>query len=90
MRRISTIVQTLLALILLLYAGDWGMLHIRASRGTAYKTFQVEQYLSTPLKGNKAEYDYMGTQPQQCARSLFPQSGYVPCWWLARHTTRWE
>jgi hypothetical protein len=51
---------------------------------------QVDQYLETPLKGNKAEYDYMGTQPETCSRSLFPQAGNPPCWWLARHTSRWQ
>ncbi len=90
MRRVGTAVQALLAVVLVVYAADWGQFHLRASRGTAYSTYQVELYLSTPLKGNKAEYDYMGTQPQRCARSLFPQAGYVPCWWLARHTTRWQ
>jgi hypothetical protein len=80
----------LLAALLLLFAGDWSLLHYRISRGTAFKTMQVDQYLETPLKGNKAEYDYMGTQPETCSRSLFPQAGNPPCWWLARHTSRWQ
>jgi hypothetical protein len=90
MRRLGTIVQALLALILVLYAGDYAVYRYRASHGTAFKTLQVDQYLSTPLKGNKAEYDYMGTQAETCSRSLFPQAGDPPCWWLARHTSRWE
>ncbi len=90
MRRLGTIVQVLLAALLLLFAGDWSLLHYRISRGTAFKTMQVDQYLETPLKGNKAEYDYMGTQPETCSRSLFPQAGNPPCWWLARHTSRWQ
>jgi hypothetical protein len=90
MKRLGTMVQVLLAAILLLYAGDWAVLRYRAAHGTAFKTLQVEQYLATPLKGNKAEYDYMGTVAETCSRSLFPQAGNPPCWWLSRHTTRWQ
>jgi hypothetical protein len=90
MRRVGTIVQVLLASILLLDAIDWAVLHIRMARGTAFQTVQINQYLATPLKGNKAEYDYMGTQQETCSRSLFPQADNSPCWWLSRHTTRWQ
>jgi len=90
MKTIGTAMQVLLATILVLYACDWAQLHYRAAHGGGYRTMQVEQYLATPLKGNKAEYDYMGTQPESCASSLFPQSGDAPCWWLKRHLQHWE
>jgi hypothetical protein len=51
---------------------------------------QVNQLLATPLKGNKVEYDLMGTVPVTCSRSLFPQQGNPACWWLKRHTSQWE
>jgi hypothetical protein len=85
--------QVLLALAVLLalvYAGDWTILRIRQSRGTAYSSVQVNQFLASPLKGNKVEYDWMGTVEQQCSRSLFPQAGNPACWWLKRHATQWE
>jgi hypothetical protein len=89
-KRVGLIVQIVLASILLLYACDWAALRVRVSHGTAFRTLQIDQYLATPLKGNKAEYDYMGAQPETCSRSLFPQSGSPPCWWLAKHTSHWE
>lgn len=72
-----------------LYLLDWGALRVRIARGHGYDTVDVDQYLSTPLKGNKAEYDYMGSQPVSCVRSLFPH-GETPCWWLHRHPAKWE
>jgi hypothetical protein len=80
----------LIALVGLVYAGDWAVLTVRVSHGTAFRQVQVTQFLATQLKGNKTEYDLMGTFPQTCSRSLFPQKGNLPCWWLQRHTSQWE
>ena len=90
MKRILWVaVRTLLVCFIALYLVDWAVLGVRISRGTGYSTVQVNEYLSTPLKGNKAEYDYMGSQPVSCVRSIFPH-GETPCWWLQRHPSRWE
>jgi hypothetical protein len=51
---------------------------------------QVNQLLATPLKGNKMEYDLIGTVPQTCSRSIFPQKGNPACWWLQRHNSQWQ
>jgi len=81
--------RLLLAAIVVLYLADWAVLRVRMAHGTGYGTVQVDEYLSTPLKGNKDEYDFMGTQSQPCSHSIFPHGG-APCWWLARHTSHWE
>lgn len=81
--------RIVLAILVAVYLVDWGTLRVRTTHGTGYGTVQVEEYLSTPLKGNKNEYDYMGTQSESCAHSIFPH-GAAPCWWLARHTSHWE
>ena len=78
------------ALLALVYAGDWLALRGRISRGTAFGVIEVNQFLATPLKGNKVEYDLMGTAPVTCSRSIFPQQGNPACWWLERHTAQWE
>ena len=72
------------------WVGDWALFHLRAARGTAFDSVQVEQYLTTALKGNKQEYDYMGMVEVTCTRSLFPHAGTPPCWWVRRHRTQWE
>jgi hypothetical protein len=78
----------------ILYALDWTVFEIRRARGTGMGTVTVEQYLSTALKGNKAEYDYLGSANQSCTHSLFPQyalsSWNSPCWWLEGHKTVWQ
>jgi hypothetical protein len=78
----------------ILYALDWTVFEVRHMSGGGMGTVMVEQYLSTNLKGNKAEYDYLGTANQSCSRTLFPQyaasAWNSPCWWLERHKTSWQ
>lgn len=71
----------------LLYVGDWGLFQIR--RGPV-GVVEVNQMLATPLKGNKVEYDFMGTVAVTCSRSIFPRRGNSACWWMERHKTQWE
>jgi hypothetical protein len=75
---------------IVLYLADWAVFAIRAHGGNGYDTVQVEQYLSTPLKGNKNELDFLGTVQVPCAKALFPHGGAAPCWWQRRHTQEWE
>jgi hypothetical protein len=89
-QKILRSVVVTICLIGLLYVGDWAVMRVRMSHGTAYGTVMVNQLLATPLKGNKVEYDLVGTVQQTCSRSLFPQMGDPACWWLERHPTQWE
>jgi len=77
-----------------LYALDWGVFEVRHARGGGMASVSVEQYLQTPLKGQKAEYDYLGTADQICSRTLFPQYAASqwnsPCWWVQRHKAQWQ
>jgi hypothetical protein len=89
MKRLSLrILQGLLAVLVVLYLGDWAVLRVRTG-GQVSSSVQVEQFLRTPLKGQKEEFDYMGTVAQPCVPSLFPHSSAAPCWWLTRHKTQW-
>ena len=89
-RWLVRVAQILIAALVLLYAGDWTVMRIRLSHGTAFRTVQVNQFLASQLKGNKVEYDWAGTVDEQCSRSVFPQAGSPACWWLERHKTQWE
>jgi hypothetical protein len=80
------ILQLLLLVGVVLYLGDWIVLRVRPE---ASSSVQVEQFLRTPLKGQKEEFDYMGTVAEPCVRSLFPHSSDTPCWWLERHKIQW-
>jgi hypothetical protein len=50
----------------------------------------VNRFLTTPLKGQKEEFDVAGTDEVTCARAMFPQPGVPACWWVERHTTQWQ
>jgi hypothetical protein len=88
--RLLRTVGVLIGLVALVYVGDWVNMQVRVSRGTAFGSVEVNQFLATPLKGNKVEYDLMGTVQQTCSRSVFPQQGNEACWWLERHKSQWE
>jgi DNA mismatch repair protein MutH len=89
-RRLGRAVTWLIVLVAILYAGDWIVLRMKVARGTAFGSVPVNQFLATPLKGNKVEYDFTGTVLETCSRSIFPQQGNPACWWLQRHTSQWE
>jgi len=74
----------------LLYLGDFAILQMKVKHGTAFGSVTVMHLLATPLKGKKVEYDVLGAFPEKCSRSVLPQAGSPPCWWLERHTTAWD
>jgi hypothetical protein len=72
----------LVAAFVALYGSDWAIYKLR---GSPTSTVTVSRFLTVPLKGNKIEYDYIGTANVACSVSLFPQAGQSPCWHLRRN-----
>jgi hypothetical protein len=72
----------LLAAVVALYAGDWLLYNLR---GSSTDKVTVSRFISAPLKNNKEELDYLGSEVVTCSLSLFPQGGYSPCWYLRRN-----
>ena len=68
------------------YVLDWLIFRLT---GSPESTVQVSRYQSVPLKGNKTEYDYLGSFEVPCSISLFPQAGKMPCWKLRRDPNQW-
>ncbi len=93
-RILGEVAKYLLITLAILYAFDFAIFQVRHLRGSGLSTVAVDQFLSTSLKGNKAEYDYLGTANQPCSQTLFPQyassTWNPPCWWLQRHKTTWQ
>ena len=73
---------SLLGGVVALYAGDWLVFNVR---GAKTSTVTVSHFLSAPLKNNKQDIEYLGSEEVACSVSLFPQSGHLPCWYLRRH-----
>lgn len=94
LRHLGRAAKYLLITLAILYGADWVVFEVRQMRGIGLGSVTVEQYLKTPLKGNKAEYDYLGDAGQNCSNSAFPQYAVSawnpPCWWLKRHNQRWQ
>ena len=65
-----------------LYVGDWAVYKVR---GSPQGSVKVSQTVIVPLKGNKSEYDYLGTSDVPCSVSIFSQGGESPCWELRRN-----
>lgn len=67
------------------YLGDWAVFRLH---GSPLSRVTVNRYLTIPLKGNKKEFDYLGTMEVPCSVSLFPQAGQSPCWQLRRNASQ--
>lgn len=80
--RISVV---LIAGFVAVYAGDCVVFKLR---GSPQSKVTVNRFLTVPLKGNKLEYDYVGSSDVPCSKSLFPQAGQSPCWQLRRHANQ--
>jgi hypothetical protein len=85
LRWLRWIVVGLMATTLAAFAGDWLTFNLR---GAPTSKVTVSHFLSAPLKNNKQELDYLGSDDELCSRSLFPQAGHTPCWYLRRHTNQ--
>ena len=83
-------VQMILLAAVVVYLVDWAMLSVKLSHNTGLGKVTVSQYLATPLKGQKEEYDFLGYADQPCVQSIFPHNSNQPCWWLERHTSQWQ
>jgi hypothetical protein len=85
MRWLFRVVVVLAVCFVVAYGCDWAIFKLR---GSPTSKVTVNRYLSIPLKGNKVEFDYLGTVDAPCSVSLFPQAGESPCWRLRRNTNQ--
>jgi hypothetical protein len=79
------------ALLVLLYVLDFAWYEVRvlipkfgASTGLVHRI----RLLAISSKGNKVDYEIDSNHPEEdvpCSRSLFPQRGNPPCWYMVRH-----
>jgi hypothetical protein len=72
----------LVVMFVAVYAGDWAVFKLR---GSPVSKVSVSRYVAIPLKGNKQEFDYLGTADVACSVSLFAQGGQNPCWQVRRN-----
>ena len=75
-------VITLVVLAAAAYVGDWAVFKLR---GSPQAKVTVSHFVSAPLKNNKEEIDFLGSEETPCSISMFPQGGLAPCWYLRNH-----
>jgi hypothetical protein len=73
LRWLRRAVVVLAAVFVAVYAGDWAVYKLR---GSPQSTVTVNRYVTIPLKGNKQEFDYLGTRRR--ARALAGNFGAIP------------
>lgn len=92
----TLVVRVLVGLVVLLclvYIADYLQFQYRLHRNRQpYGTVTVQTMYAiaekAPRGSQKTEYTSGSTQDQTCANSLFPQSGYTPCWYLRRNSQK--
>ena len=82
MRWLQRVVLVLAVSFVAVYGGDWAVFKLR---GSPQSKVTVNRFVTIPLKGNKQEFDYLGSMEVQCSESLFSQAGENPCWQLRRN-----
>ena len=86
---IAIVLAGLIAASVLAYAADYLIWRYKALMGhTPYGTLTVQYYYAIQKKNGKTEYDFQPPQQESCVNSLFPHSGYSPCWYERKHTEK--
>jgi hypothetical protein len=79
--------SSVLGLTLLAYAVDYAVFRNRVSTNRQpFEQITVTTYYAVEQKSGKTQFIFNPPEAQTCANALFPRAGYIPCWYLQRHT----
>jgi hypothetical protein len=84
-RLAGTAILSLAGVLLIAYAGDYGVFRYRVAAHKGFGEVTVTSYDAVQQKNGKTEFLFNLPQQQTCVNSLFPRAGYLPCWYLQRH-----
>ena len=77
-----------IAALALVFCGDYLSLRVRMLHpkpADPFESLKTLRVLAIPEKNGKTEYEVDARNPEQtitCVHSLFPHSGYSPCWYV--------
>ena len=87
MRRIWKILRRIGLALLILAAATYVADDLWARyRGRPVEHIKVGRYYVVENRWNETEYSVGSPFIQTCVEALLPHFGYVPCWYLHRHT----
>ncbi|MGD0571090.1 MAG: hypothetical protein ABSA78_22050 [Candidatus Sulfotelmatobacter sp.] len=71
----------------IVYAVDYGVFRYRvAANRQPYGQVTVRHYYAVEQKGGRTQFIFEPPARETCVHALFPRAGYLPCWYLLRHT----
>ena len=71
----------------LAYAVDYVVFRYRvAANRQPFGQITVNSYDAVKQKNGKTEFIFNPPEAQTCVHALFPRAGFVPCWYLQRHS----
>lgn len=78
---------TAVGITLIGYAVDSVVFRYRVSANRQpFGEITVNSYDAVQQKNGKTEFIFNPPEAQTCVNALFPHDGFVPCWYLQRHT----
>jgi hypothetical protein len=78
-----------LGTIVLSYAADYAVLQLKMKKNNGADALgSVTSYYGSALKDGKMEIFTDQPQVETCVHSLFPHSGYRPCWYASRNNVK--
>jgi hypothetical protein len=87
LKRIARVtIVSAVGLILIAYAVDYGVFRYEVAAGKAFGQVTVTSYDAVQQKSGRTQFLFRAPQAETCVKSLFPHAGFVPCWYLQRHT----
>ena len=86
-RAVGLTLLSLLTLTLIACAVDYAVFRYRvAANHQPFGQVTVTSYDAVQQKNGRTEFLFNPPQTQTCVHSLFSHAGFVPCWYLQRHT----
>ncbi len=77
-------------LLIVASAADYAIFVYRQRHGDVLSFTTVRQFVATPLKNGRYEYNYLGTMDIACVQAFLPHQKMSPCWWVVIHHDHWE
>ena len=71
-------------------AADYIVFLYRQRHGDVLSFVTVREFVASPLKGGRYEYDFLGNMDVPCVQALLPHQRMSPCWWISLHTDHWD
>jgi hypothetical protein len=76
-----------LSLTILAYGTDYAVFRYRvAANRQPFGQVTVTRYDAVAQKNGRTQFIFNPPEAQTCVHALFPRAGFVPCWYLQKHT----